>query len=61
MIMTAQRESLPGYYRAGGESHDMVRTAVDFGGFAFSHVEGFVVLVSAVVCGILAGVLWFGG
>ena len=58
--MSAQRESIPGYYRPSSEQPVVVRAALDLGEFAFSHVEGFVVLSVSIACLVAAAVLWGG-
>jgi hypothetical protein len=58
--MTAQRDSIPGLYRHSTEPHAAVRTTLDLGRFAFSHVEGFVVLSASALCIAMGYVLWMG-
>lgn len=58
--MTAQRDSIPGLYRPSTEPHAALRSALDLGGFAFSHIEGFVVLFASALCIALGYVLWAG-
>jgi hypothetical protein len=58
--MSAHRDSIPSLCPPSHEPHAAVRTALDLGTLALTHVEDFVVLSASVVCIVMGYVLWTG-